>query len=163
MAGFSSSHLQHSNTWPTGFPPRLPQIAMKVVYSQSSTHPTLVHCHTRKKGKKKETTTPQQDSKSRHTQTTLRRLPELPLRHLLLPIPPIPRRHIDAPHIIFFEASIINIVALGKTPRNRQRRNAAHFAKHVLRRSRSESVNFEIFFAVEGFERGFLDDEALEA
>ena len=49
------------------------------------------------------------------------------------------------------------------TPRDRQRRDAAVLAEHVLGRFRSEPVDLEVFFAVEGLEGGFVDDETLEA
>ena len=49
------------------------------------------------------------------------------------------------------------------TPRDRQRRDAAVLAEHVLGRFCSEPVGLEVFFAVEGLEGGFVDDESLEA
>lgn len=98
-----------------------------------------------------------------HAIHLLSRLPRIPLRHLLLPLPPIRQRHIDAPHAVLFQAPIIDIVTLRITPRHRHGRDAAVFAKHMLGRSRAESVNLEILFAGEGLEGGFLDDEALEA
>ena len=36
-------------------------------------------------------------------------------------------------------------------------------AEHVLGRARSEPVDLEAVLAVEGLERGFVDDETLEA
>lgn len=84
----------------------------------------------------------------------------MPLRHLLLPILPIPPRHIDTAHIAPFQASIINIIPLGIAPRDRQRRDAASLTEHMLRSPRIERINLQMFFAVEGFERRFLDDEA---
>lgn len=98
-----------------------------------------------------------------HATHLLSRLPQIPLRHLLLPLPPIRQRHIDAPHAVLLQAPIVDVVALGITPRDRHGRDTAVFAKHVLGRSRAESVDLEILFAGEGLEGGLFDDEALEA
>ena len=92
-----------------------------------------------------------------------RRLPQIPLGHLLLPLLPVPRRHVDAAHAALVEASVIDIVTVRMTPRDRQRRDAAVLAEHVLGRSRSEPVDLDVLFAVEGLERGFVDDKSLEA
>lgn len=110
------------------------------------------------------TTSKAHDQIPSHAIHLLSRLPQIPLRrHLLLPLPPIRQRHIDAPHAVFFQAPIVDVVALGVTPRDRHGRDAAVFAKHVLGRSGAESVDFEILFAGEGFEGGLVDDETLEA
>ena len=90
------------------------------------------------------------------------RLPKVPFCNFLLPILPIPWRHIDAFHTVLFKAPVIDIVTFRIAPRYRQRRDAAHFAEHVLCCPRSESIHFEIFFALEALERGFFDDETLE-
>ena len=94
--------------------------------------------------------------------TAMYTLSKIPFRHFLLPILPIPWRHIDAFHTVLFKAPVIDIVTFWIAPRYRQRRDAAHFAEHVLCCPRSESIHFEIFFALEALERGFFDDETLE-
>ena len=90
-------------------------------------------------------------------------LPEIPFGHFLLPILPVLGRHINAPHIVPFKTSIVDVVALRIASRDRQRRDAADSTKHVLSRSRSEFVYLEMFLPLEGFERGLFDDETLEA
>ena len=90
------------------------------------------------------------------------RLPSISPCHFLLPILPVPRGHVNTPHSTLLQTSIIDIVALGIAPRDRQGRDAARFAKHVLRGARSELIHFEILTALEGCEGRFFDDEALE-
>lgn len=68
----------------------------------------------------------------------------------------------NTPHSILFKASIIDIVALGIAPRDRQGRDATRFAKHVLRGPRSESIHLEVLTAFERCERRLFDNEALE-
>ena len=92
-----------------------------------------------------------------------RRTPQIPPRHLLLPLPPVARRHVDGAHGALVQAPVIDIVTVRVTARDRQRRDAAVLAEHVLGRFRAEAVDLNVFFAGEGFEGGFVDDETLEA
>ena len=129
---------------------------------QQTRHPSLIYSfdfiHWNGRRDKTTTTDPERDP-----QAFSRRLPEISLGHLLLPLLPVPRRHVDAAHTRLVEAPVIDVVTFRVTPRDRQRGDAAVLAEHVLGRSRSEPVDLEVFFAVEGFERGFVDDETLEA
>ena len=90
-------------------------------------------------------------------------LPEIPFRHFLLPILPILRCQLDASHIVLFQTSIVDVIALRIASWDRQRRDATDFTKHMLSRSRPEFIYLEMFFSLEGFERRLFDDETLEA
>ena len=68
------------------------------------------------------------------------RLPKVSFRHFLLPVLPIPRRHIDAPHIVPLKAPAIDGIISSIAPRYRQGRDATGFAEHVSRNSRSEHL-----------------------
>ena len=57
-------------------------------------------------------------------------LPQISPRHLLLPIASILLCHTHAPYTAPFQTSIIDTKPFGMTPRHRQRRNTARFAKH---------------------------------
>ena len=58
-------------------------------------------------------------------------LPEISFGHFLLPILPIPRRHINAAHIVLQKASVIDVVTVWIAPRYRQGRDATRSTDYM--------------------------------